>query len=324
MDRLRQIEMVVRAADAGSFAKAAVTLGVTPSAVSHAVAELEKARRTTLFYRTTRQLTLTEDGEAFCRGGREVLDKLVEMEAASHPGVARLSGRIRIGIGTVITQYLVMPRLAEFLRRHPALSVECRQQRQVKDMNAEGMDVMTWVGHQPDPGVIAHKLCDMRFGVYGAPTYLKTHGIPAHPRDLARHRCVVFHPGSWSPRPLDTWEFQRGAAREAVTVKSTLLCDEREMLLTAAVNGVGLIRSGFFDPALIATGQLRRVLENWTCLGSPSLYLMYRKSQRQSPKVSAFLEFMKESMAAFDPEELTVVHPPAARPVSSILRKSQP
>lgn len=315
MDRVRQIEMVVRAADSGSFAKASATLGITPSAMSHAISTLEKQLRTTLFYRTTRQLRLTEDGEAFCRRGREVLDKLSEMDAAPTRSTARLSGKLRVGVGTVIAQHLIMPRLAEFLKQHPGLSVECRQRWHVKDMHAEGMDVLTWVGRQPDPGVIARKLCESRLDVYASPAYLKSYGVPKHPRDLARHRCLVFYPVSWAIKPLDTWEFQRGKEREVITVNSTLLCDEREMLITAAVNGVGLIRTGFFDPTLIATGRLRRVMEDWTCAGAPSLYVMYRKAQRQSPKILAFVEFMQESVAAFDPERLTVIHPPFSRPL---------
>lgn len=314
MDRVRQIEMVVRAADTGSFARAAATLNVTPSAMSHAIAQLEKQLRTTLFYRTTRQLILTEDGTAFCQRGREVLDRLAAMDAVPGRSAARLTGKLRVGVGTVIAQHIIMPRMAEFLRQHPGLTVECRQRWHVKDMHAEGMDMLAWVGAQPDPNVIAQKLCQIRLDLYASPAYLKTHGVPAHPRDLARHRCVVFYPVSWAARPLDTWEFQRGKEREVVTVNSTLLCDEREMLITAAVNGVGLIRTGFFDPALIATGRLRRVMADWNGIGAPSLYVMYRKSQRQSPKVTAFVEFMREAVAAFDPEGLTVIHDAAAGP----------
>src|SRR5688572_20657564 len=233
MDRLRQIEMVVRVADTGSFAKAAATLGITPSAMSHAMAELEKQLRTTLFYRTTRQLKLTEDGESFCRRGRDVLEKLSELDAATTRGSTRLTGKIRVGVGTVIAQHLIMPYLADFLRRHPALSLEFRQRWHAKDMHAEAMDVLLWVGQQPDPGVIARRLCQLRMNIYASPDYLKAHGVPAHPRDLVRHRSLIFYPVSWAATPLDTWEFQRGKEREVIKVNSTLMCDEREMLITA-------------------------------------------------------------------------------------------
>lgn len=322
MDRLRQIEMVVRAADTGSFARAAATLNVTPSAMSHAIAQLEKQLRTQLFYRTTRQLRLTEDGEAFCRRGREILEKLTELDAVTGGNLARPAGKIRVGVGTVIAQYITMPRLAEFLQQHAGLSVECRQRWHVKEMHSEAIDVLLWVGGQPDPGVIAHKLCDLRFNVYGAPGYLKSHGIPTHPRELARHRCLVYFPPSWATKPLDNWGFQRGNVSESVKINPTLLCDEREMLIAAAVNGAGLIRTGFFDPALIATGRLRRVLEDWTCTGAPAFYAMYRKSQRQSPKVAAFVEFVKDAVAEFDPEELTVIHESADRPVRHTISAS--
>jgi LysR family transcriptional regulator, regulator for bpeEF and oprC len=308
MDRVRQIDMVVRAANAGSFAKAAASLNLTPSAVSHAVADLEKDLRTTLFYRTTRQLRLTEDGEEFCRRGREILEKLTELEAAAMRAPARAGGKLRIGLGTSIARHIIMPRLPDFMRWHPELAIECRLRLHVKDMHAEAIDVLLRVGEPPDSAVIARKLGRVRFAIYGAPSYLGSAGVPTHPRDLARHRCLIFNPVGWATKPLDTWNFQRGAENEVVKLAQTVVSDEREGLFTAAVAGGGLIRAGLFDPAIIASGQLKRVLDDWSCSGAPSLYAIYRKTQRTSPKVAAFLDFAEQATTAFDPEELTLIH----------------
>src|SRR5690348_9339932 len=163
-------------------------------------------------------------------------------------------------------------------------------------------------GEPADSAVIAHRLCQVRYGIYGARSYLKTVGVPTHPRDLARHRCLIFHPAGWATKPLDTWELERGSTREAVKLAHTMVSDEREGLITAAISGAGLIRAELFDPATIASGQLQRVLGDWTCAGAPSLYAVYRKTPRPVPKIAAFLEFAKRATAAFDPEELTVIH----------------
>lgn len=314
MDRVRQIEMVVRAASAGSFAKAATSLNLTPSAVSHAIAGLEKDLRVTLFYRTTRKLTLTQDGEEFCRQGRDILDRLAALETAATRGPARLKGKISIGLGVAISRHIIMPRLPEFMRQHPDLTIECRLMTDPSQLHADGVDLMLYVGEPPDSGLIARKLCQVRFGVYGAPSYLKAAGEPAHPRDLEQRRCIILNP-VWAAKPVITWAFQRGQEHEAVQVQAGLISNEREGLVAAALSGGGLVRIGLFDPALIATGQLKRVLGDWTCVGGPPLYALYRKTRPLPGKIAAFLDFAEEAVAAFDPEELTMIHHGRERPV---------
>ena len=317
MDRLRQIKIAVTAADSGSFAKAAATLSVTPPAVSHAIAELERDLRVTLFYRTTRQLILTDEGHEFCKRGRDILAQVSALEAATVRDRARPMGRLRIGLGVAIARHIIMPRLAEFLDEHPGLEVECRLRLHVKEMHAEALDVLLRVGEPADSAVVARRLCQVRYGIYGAPSYLKSAGVPFHPRDLARHRCLVFHPAGWSTKPLDMWEFERSGERETAKLAHTIVSDEREGLITAALSGTGLMRAGLFDPAAIATGQLQRVLPEWDCVGAPALYAIYRKTPRPVPKIAAFVEFAARATAAFDPEQLTVIHDPDRRTVNA-------
>ena len=307
MDRMRQIEMVIRAAGAGSFAKAAAALKLTPSAVSHAIADLERDLRVTLFYRTTRQLRLTEDGEAFCRRGRDILDKLSELEAAATQAPARASGTLRVGMGSMISQHVIMPRLPYFLQQHPNLFVDCRFLKHPKDMLAEGADLLLRGGEPPESNLIARKIGQVRFAVYAAPAYLKLAGEPTHPRDLARHRCLIFQ-APWMGKPPTHWEFQRHDEREAAKVNSVLVSDEREGIIAAALSGGGIIRAGMFDPALIASGRLTRILTDWTCLDAPIVYAMYRKMPRLPVKIAAFIDFAMEAINAFDPEGLTMIH----------------
>src|SRR5688500_1953003 len=108
MDLVRRLEILIRTADAGSFARAADSLSLTPSAVSRAVAELEKAFRVTLVYRTTRQLRLTEEGEELCRRGGEILDKVADLEVSLSRRPERLMGTLRVGLSVNISRYIVM------------------------------------------------------------------------------------------------------------------------------------------------------------------------------------------------------------------------
>ncbi len=307
MRQVQRIEMLVRAADAGSFAKAAASLDLDASAVSRAIAELEKELRVTLFYRTTRQLRLTEEGEEFYRRGREILEKLGELEASVARIPGRLTGTLRVGLSVTISRYLIMPGLAAFMRRHPGLRLQCFVVTQPKEMHAEGVDLLLRVGEPPESGLIARKMAENRVGVYASPEYLKAAGEPADPEDLLRHRCLVHKPPQ-EPRPHDEWIFERNGERRVLEIIPALLTNDREALITAAVGGAGIMRIGMFDPGLITSGRIRRILGDWKCLGGPSLYAIYRKTPRLAPKIAAFLEFAAEALAAFDPEEITMVH----------------
>jgi LysR family transcriptional regulator, regulator for bpeEF and oprC len=210
MDRVRRIELLVRAADAGSFAKAARSLDLTPSAVSHAISELEKELRASMFYRTTRQLRLTEDGEAVYRRGCSILRQLAELDNDVGRAPERLTGSLRIGLPVSLSQYIIMPALARFVQRYPNLQLHMHIQTQPKEMHVEGVDVLLRIGDPPESGLIARRLAQIRFGVYAAPEYLKTAGAPVAPDDLVRHRCL-FKPASMT-KPLDQWELSGRAS----------------------------------------------------------------------------------------------------------------
>lgn len=310
MDRVRRIELLVRAAEAGSFARAARLLHLDPSAVSHAVAELEKELRVTLFYRTTRQLRLTEDGEEIVRRGREILREVAELESVAAESDGRLTGTLRVGMHVPISRHVIMPRLPEFMRRHPDLKLECLLLAQIKDLHAAGLDVLVRAGEPPEVDLVARKLAEIKLGVFAAPAYLDEAGAPEAPEDLLRHRCLIHQPPS-AARPWDEWTFERGGERRVVTVPRTLVTDDREGMIAAVLAGGGVMRIGMFDPALIAAGRLRKLLPEWRCPGGPPIYGLYRRSRRLAPKIAAFLDFAAEVYAAFDPGEVTMTHPPS-------------
>ena len=307
MDRLRQIELLVRAAEAGSFAKAARSLDLTPSAVSHAISELEKGLGVSLFNRTTRQLRLTDEGESVYQRGFEILRQLTELDSNVHKGSERLSGILRIGLGVPVSRHVVMPLLPLFLRRHPSLRLQFHIQTQPKEMHAEGVDLLLRIGEPPDSGLVARKLAETQPAVYASPRYLKLAGVPARPEDLPQHCWLVLKvPGI--DKPLDEWELERDGERKFVKVIPSVVTYDREGLIVAVVGGAGMMWMGCFDPSLIASGQLQRVLPDWSFKRGFPIYAMYRKTSRMPPKLAAFLEFLAQAFAQFDPEEITVIH----------------
>jgi LysR family transcriptional regulator for bpeEF and oprC len=308
MDRLRRLELFVRAAEAGSFARAAGLLRLDPSAVSHAVAALEADLRQRLFHRTTRQLRLTPEGEDLLPRARDILQRLEALEDRSAAQARELSGTLRVGMHSPISRQIVMPRLPEFLRRHPRLRLECLLLSQLKDMHASGTEVIIRPGPLPDTRLVARRLATLRLAPYASPVYLRDAPPLEHPSHLARHRCLVHKPIS-APRPWDTWIFERGGETVSLEVPAVLVTDDREGLIEAAVAGGGVMRIGMFDPVLVAGGRLKRVLAEWTCPGGPEMYALYRKGGEAAPKVRAFLAFVAECFEAFDPGELTVIRP---------------
>jgi LysR family transcriptional regulator, regulator for bpeEF and oprC len=307
IDRVRTVEIFLRAVEAGSFAKAAALLSLTPSSVSRAIADLEHALGVPLFHRTTRHLKLTDEGEEVYRRGREIREKLSELESAlARPG-ARLAGTLRVGLSPNLNRYVVTPGVPAFLRRHPGLKLQCSVITEPGEMHSEGMDVLLRVTEPPESALVARKLGALRFGVYASPDYLAAAGTPTMPEDLLAHRCVVHHPRVLR-RPLDEWAFERAQERRVIQVSSVFSTNDREALIAAVIGGAGIMRIGMFDPALVTSGVLRKVLPEWTCPGGQPVYALYRKTARLAPKVAAFLEFVEEAFAAFDRDELTVVH----------------
>ena len=305
MDRVRRIEIFMRAADAGSLAGAARSLDLTPSAVSRAVSELEAALGVTVFYRTTRQLRLTEDGEELYRRGRRLLDGLTELDTAMSHRSRQLTGTLRIGVSVNISRYIIVPGLAAFMRRHPALRVEMWSASHAREMHARGLDVLLRAGLPGDSNLVARKLAEQRFDVYAAPAYLEAAGVPQSPRDLVRHRCVVHAPAALA-KPLDEWAFERAGERQVIRIVPVMRTDDREALIAAVVGGAGIMRIGMFDPALVGSGRLRKILTEWSCPGGQSFYAIYRRTARLPPRVAAFLAFTEQAFTVFDPDGVTM------------------
>lgn len=307
MDRMRRIELLVRAAEAGSFAKAARSLELTPSAVSHAIADLEKVLGASLFHRTTRQLRLTDEGEETYKRGRELLRQLAELETNARKTPERLTGTLRVGLGAPLSRNVIMPRLPAFLRGHPQLRLEFQVQSHPKQMHAEGVDILIRIGDPPESNLIARKIGQIRHAVYASPTYLKLAGAPKTPDALLQHSCLVIKPPDAS-RPLEKWQFQRGAERKVIQVAPRVVTTDRDGLIAAVLAGAGFMRLGCFDPYLISSGQLHRVLHDWSCPPGFPIFAMYRKTVRTPARIAAFLAFVEEAFTAFDPEEITLLH----------------
>lgn len=307
MDRTYRLEMFVRAADSGSFASAAKALDVTPSAISRGIADLEKALQATLFNRTTRQLQLTEDGHRVYERALDILERMAELESSVTPRTQRLAGTLRVGISAPLNRYVVMPRISTFLARHPELQIDFRVTQDTRSMQAENIDVLLHVGEPPASRLVAQRLGNGRPAAYASPEYLKCWGEPLDPEDLVRHRCLGFRP-PWLIHPQVDWTFERDGITKCMRITPAVISSDREGLIVATTAGAGIIYMACFDPALISTGKLRRLFPDWNSVDSFSIYALYRRNASAVPRISAFLQFVRDAFAVFDPENRTIRH----------------
>jgi DNA-binding transcriptional LysR family regulator len=260
------------------------------------VARLEAQLGVRLFDRTPRAVRLTEEGRSF---HAQVAPLLVGLEdAASDVSAARgaVKGRLRVNADPWFARLVLAPRLPDFLARYPDLSLEVIVRDTPGDLVAEGVDVAVRFGAVGPPDLVARKLMETRIVAIAAPSYLKRHGTPRHPQDLARHECLLFRDPA-TGKPFD-WEFRRKGQAVEVAVPGRVLFNDLATKLAACVAGQGIAQSVAFglEPYL-ASRQLVQVLPDWA-EETYALYSYHPSRHLPPAKVRAFLDFVKDSVPA--------------------------
>ena len=293
MDRLRGIEYFVSAAELGSISAAADALGVSPPAVSKLLAALESRLRIPLFTRTGRGIVLTPDGENYLARCRKILEDIESAEAALTIPVQSPRGTLVVGIPPNLATYCIAPALHRFRGRFPEIIIHLRRAYRDSDLAAQGLDVLlalAWLGKDD---LIASRLAQTRFLICAAPAYWARAGTPQVPADLATHDCLVYR----IPEAivLDKWTFARGEERSAVQLRPKAVCDEQGWLITAALNGAGVVRA--VDLTVqhhLERGELVPALLDWEGCEAPPIHVIYRKVQRRNERVRAFVQFVRD------------------------------
>lgn len=294
MDKFNDINIFVRSAQTRSFSVAAQHLGMSPSAVSKAVMRLEESLGIRLMNRTTRKITLTDDGAAFYERCRQILGELEEAELELKRAQSTPTGTLRIDLTTELGQLHIIPALPQFIERYPDLKLNISLSNRMADVIEEGIDVVVRIGVGPDSSLIMHGLGTARFIVCAAPKYLKQYGIPQTLEDLKHHNCISFV-SPWTGRVFD-WQFQDDGQQISITVEGNLCLNNGKSLLDVALAGVGLVQVyNYIAGEAIAQGKLKPVLENYVAPGSP-ISVVYPQKRHLSAKIRAFIDFMSELM----------------------------
>jgi DNA-binding transcriptional LysR family regulator len=289
MDRFESMRIFTRVVEGSSFTTASAALGISTSMVSQHIKQLEERLGARLLNRTTRRMSLTEVGRAYYDRCKRLLSDLEEAEAAVGRMQVAPRGELRVNATPVFGVLHLAPAVAEFTARFPSISVEVMLSDRIVDLVDEGIDVAIRVEPLSDSSLVTRRLASCRMVICGTPAYLKKHGMPRTPVDLANHNCLTFTGASY----MRAWQFVSSKAEALeVPLKGNLRSNNAAVLLWAAQEGQGLVGlPTYMVGDALQSGRLKTVLDDYA---APSLTIraVYPHSRHLSAKVRTFVDFL--------------------------------
>lgn len=308
MDKLRALQYFVTSAQERSFSGAARQLEVSVPAVARLVGALERSLGVSLFERTVQGLSLTADGSRYLESCQPILEQLATADEALRGAAARPRGTLVLGASPIISQHCILPALPVFHSRYPDIHIDVRNVDHPTSPDAGAAEIMVLYGWQQQPAMVHRHLINTRSLICASPEYWAASGIPKTMTDLKQHDCLFFRDQEGTV--IDFWDHERDGQRIAVAVNGWLVSSHRDVILDAAIAGMGVAR--FTDVSIrepLRTGKLVPVLVDWESKHAPPISVLYRSSQRRLPRVRLFIDFLIETFAQLEQErtpEMTV------------------
>lgn len=296
MNNIQQVLAFATAARNASFAKAARELAQTPSTVAKSISRLEGQLGVKLFHRTTRQVSLTPDGQRLFEQCQRILDEVELLKSFAAGARGEPTGTLRIDAPLTFGKRVVVPVLAKLLERHPGLSIEARLSDRFADIVKEGLDAVVRIGPLSDSTLVARPVGQQHLVVLASPVYLQKRRPPDSPYDLDRHECVVFRqPTSGRDRP---WQFTVEGVNAELQPSSRFRLGDGEALVEAAAAGMGLVQVPDYMAAdAIGAGRVVEVLREFRAPPLP-INVVYPGSRMVPPRVRAFIDALSQPGAA--------------------------
>lgn len=290
---LNQIRILVQVVESGSFSKAGQVLNMAPSSISRSIDNLEHTLQSTLFRRSTRSLSLTEDGEYFYQQSTKILFDTNKLISEMKGDRAEPQGMLRISVFESFGNLVLAPILPRFLAMYPKVTVEIDLDNKVVDLNSENVDVAIRIGTPQDSGLKARRLMPNLTSLVATPEYLASHSPIQEPEDIQEHNCLLISHG----RKRHSFYFSNGTESKRVAVNGNLVSKGGSPLLSAALSGSGvlLLSTWMVDPYL-KNKQLVEILPEWITSsserGSGEIYAIYKGLEYPKPHLRAWLDFL--------------------------------
>jgi DNA-binding transcriptional LysR family regulator len=287
-NELRAIATFAKAAELGSLRQAALAQAITPQAASQALTQLESHLGTRLFHRTTRRLSLTEEGRAFRHDAAPGLAALQRALHGARRGREEIAGPLRIVGPRATMLQLLSPVLEEFARLHPQVALDVQLEDRIGNWVEDRVDVGFRAGHPPPDGVIARRLVPLQLVVCASRTYIARHGAPASIDDLANHRCSGFRAAGTGK--LMPWEFKVGADIVSRAIRTDFATNDVDLEARAVLSGefIGQLIGATAAP-LVREGRLVPLLTEHVC-DHLALHVYYGSRVAQPARVRAFID----------------------------------
>ena len=294
MDRFSAMQVFVRVVEHGSFAKAAERLGISTSACSRHVADLEAHLGSRLLNRTTRRLSLTETGQAFFERSVQVLSDLDDAEQFVAQSAKAPRGTLKVTCSNNFGTRHLAPAIADFLLLHPDMKVDVSLSERIVDLVDEGFDLAVRIGQIGSQNLVAKKLGETELIACASPDYLRRHGTPKSPADLAKHNCMIYT----STPSQGQWRFRDSKGNdESFRIAGNLSCNSADLLMAAALQGAGIV----YEPNFILGPAVRdgRLVQIFTDYAAPTadIWAVYPTRRHLSAKVRSFVDFLVQRFA---------------------------
>ncbi|HVC61726.1 MAG TPA: LysR family transcriptional regulator [Acetobacteraceae bacterium] len=287
MDLLRALGTFVRVVETGSFSAVAREAGTSHSAATRLIGQLEAHFGVRLFHRTTRRLSLTEDGQDLVNHARHLIETTQEMEETLGRQRSSPSGLVRIGVPPAVAT-LIVPRLPVMFQRYPALSVELVVADRFGDLVEERLDLALQRGQPGDTSVVARAIGTFGRVIVAGPAYLEQRGAPRHPSELTQHNCIIHDTGPDSAH----WRFTGPDGPVEVLVAGALRADNGEVVHRAALAGYGIAKlpeSQVVDD--IRAARLYRLLADYPS-GREQMFVVYPSRRHLAPRTRVMIDFV--------------------------------
>jgi DNA-binding transcriptional LysR family regulator len=295
MDRLSRVPIFVAVARHGSFAEAARRLGMTGSAVSKQVQRLENDLGVRLFHRTTRQLSLTDEGSFLFERSAPLVEGIEEVGEMLAGRKAKPEGSLRISAPVALAQRVLKEPLTSFASHHPGINLHIELSDRFVDLVGEGFDLAIRIGHLEDSSLVARRLSDVPMVLVGAPILLAEYGTPDTPEDVTKIPFIHYA----SDRSVQRFKLQRGGDEPIqVITQARLSTNNDQMMVSFAKAGQGLILlPKFMVESELQDGKLREILPDYRLFPERKLYAVFPHGRHLPLKTRALIDFLIDELA---------------------------
>lgn len=288
MDKFQEMRTFVTVVDTGSFVRAADALNLSKTATSRLVGELEARLGTRLLHRTTRKLSLTPEGEVFHERCTRLLEGVAEAEAELAAHLGQAMGQLKVNVPVTFGLLHLAPLWPAFMALHPKVELDITLSDRLVDLVDEGYDLAVRIARLQTSSLVSRQLTSTRMVLCASPQYLRRHGVPAHPSDIAQHSVIAYTLLSMG----EQWEFEGPQGPVSVKVLPRMRTNSGDTCCAAAVQHQGIVlQPSFLVGAHLASGALVEVLPQYRSI-ELGVYAVYPTRKHLTPKVRALVDFL--------------------------------